>query len=233
MLTQFSISVLNDWADREPDAAAGKRRPIALGRLAPTAAVWLSIIFALASMAGAVVFGWLALLVLLLGLAAGWAYDLALKASPFGFLAFAVGFPLLVLWTSLAAGWPLRMPLLLLLGGVPLAVAIHLADTIPDRMHDASAGLRTLPVLIGDPAAETLSGMLLLVGIGVTYFALWRLGRFNPGLLSLLLLAALYGVNVLNRSSRSPNMTRQLAKWTLIADAALTGLVLTLIVADG
>jgi 4-hydroxybenzoate polyprenyltransferase len=231
LMTQISISALNDWADRDRDAQAQRRRPVALGRISSPAALVVAIVFAIASLAAAMAFGGWPVLLVATGLAAGWSYDLVLKPTPFSVLPFAIGFPLLALWVAVAADRPLRAPLVLLLGGVPLAVAIHLADAIPDRGIDARAGLRTPAVALPYPMAEILAGSLLFAGIGVAYIGLWRSGHLGLPMLSPLSLGIVYLLLSLGRSFRYPELARRLAKWSLIADAVLVGVVLALIAA--
>src|SRR5258708_37953945 len=107
-------------------------------------------------------FGTVALLLVGVGLACGWAYDLRLKGTPLSFLPFAIAFPLMPFWIGLVAGRPAGSLGVLFLGGSPLAIAIHLADAIPDRDRDRAAGLRTLAVRLGSPGAEMVAAGLLL-----------------------------------------------------------------------
>ena len=230
-MTQLSISALNDWADRESDALGERRRPVALGRVSSRAALIVAVIFAIASLAAAVAFGWSSVLLVAAGLAAGWSYDLFLKPTPFSVVPFAIGFPLLAVWVSVAADRPLRAPLVLFLGGVPLAVAIHLADAIPDREIDARAGVRTPAVVLPYPVAEIVAGVLLFAGIGVAYIGLWQAGHLGLPMLSPLSLGIIYLLLSLRRSSPFPGLASRLAKWSLIADATLVGVVLALIAA--
>jgi 4-hydroxybenzoate polyprenyltransferase len=231
LLTQLSISVLNDWADRKRDALAGRRRPVALGRISPPAAFGLAIVLAVASLAAAYALGWRSFLLVILGLAAGWSYDLFLKPTPFSIVPFAIGFPVLALWAAVAVDRPLRDAPVLFLGGVPLAIAIHLADAIPDREADAMAGLRTPAVVLPYPIAEIGAASLFLVAVGVVYVALWQTGRLDWPMLSPLALVLLYLSLSLGRSYRLPQLARQTAKWSLICGAALLGLLLALIAA--
>lgn len=233
LMAQFSISVLNDWADRDADAAAGKQRPIALGVISPATGLWLAAIFASTAIAGALVLGALPTLILVVQLVAGWAYDLLLKPTPFSFLPFAIAFPLLVFWVAAAADQPVHLAPLILAAGVPLAIAIHIADGAPDRTVDSSAHLRTLTVFLGRPAAEIVAAVLLLVASAVAWLALLSVGCFTPSVLILALFPALYLASELNRSSANPVWTPQLAKWTLVAGASLTGLAVTLAASHG
>ncbi|MDQ6709799.1 MAG: UbiA family prenyltransferase [Candidatus Dormibacteraeota bacterium] len=163
LMTQLSISVMNEWADRERDALVHRRRPVALGRVSPRFALILAIVLGFAAIPGALAFGAPSLMVVLLGLGIGWVYDLILKPTPLSFLAFAAAFPLLAVWIGIVSGHPVPIFLCFLAGG-PLAVSIHLADSLPDEAADIGAGLPTLAVSLGHTAAVRVMQAMLLLG---------------------------------------------------------------------
>lgn len=164
LMTQLSISTLNDWADRHRDSAAGRAKPLVIGHLPPAIALSLAIVFALCVLPGLLAFGLIAGLVLLIGFGAGWAYDLWLSATPLSFLPFAIAFPLLPTWVGLVAGRPLTSFAWLIAAGALLAVAIHLGDSLPDIASDAVAGSRNLAVTLGPERTVGTIIALLLVG---------------------------------------------------------------------
>ena len=233
LMAQFSIGILNDWADRFSDARAGRKRPVAIGRIAPGIALGLAVALGLVAIAGAASFGLKSFVLVLVGLGAGWAYDVFLKPTVLSFVPFAIAFPVLVVWVAEVAGRPLPMGWLIPLGGVPLAIAIHLADAIPDRRYDADAGLRTLPVVLGFPRTELIAGALLMIGVATMFWGIWRIGLSPWPLLSSLVLVALYFLNALSRTSRDPALATQTAKFCLIGDAAICGVMLTLAASHG
>jgi len=161
LLTQVSISALNDWADRAADSATGRWRPIAMGRITPGLALGIAVLAAAGALLGTLPFRLAAIVTLIGGLAAGWAYDLWLKPTRFSFLPFAMAFPLLVVWVALVAGRSVVEFAYLLAGGAVMAVGIHLADSLPDLELDRAAGLRSLAVRLGrDRTIETTLGCL-------------------------------------------------------------------------
>lgn len=164
LLAQFSISALNDWADRDRDALAGRRRPIPLGVVPPGAALAFAAACAALALVLALIagLGGIAILLLLVGLASGWLYDLVLKPTPLSFAPFAVAFPLLPIWVGVIAGRPAQLLGPLFMAGAPLATAIHLADATPDRETDRSAGIRTLAVALGGSGSERAAAGLLV-----------------------------------------------------------------------
>lgn len=148
-MTQLSIGALNDWADRRSDALARRPKPLVIGDASPTLALGLAILFALGVLPGAVMFGTTAALVLAVGLAAGWAYDLVLKPTPMSVVPFALAFPLLPSWVAVIAGFRLSQLSSLMVAGAFLAAAIHLGDSLPDLEMDARSGVRSLGVMLG------------------------------------------------------------------------------------
>src|SRR6266545_4230437 len=93
------------------------------------------------------------------GLACAWAYDLRLKGTVASVLPFAVALPLVPLFGYGAAGrfpaalwwaWPI---------GALAAVAVHLADSLPDVERDQAAGVRGLATRLGVRRAARLTAV--------------------------------------------------------------------------
>jgi 4-hydroxybenzoate polyprenyltransferase len=220
LLVQFSISALNEWADTDLDRLAHRSRPIPLGLVSRGTAVGVAVVGAVGAFVLCVVanLGPFALLLVGLGTACGWAYDLWLKATPLSFVPFAIAFPLMPFWIGALAGRPLTSLLILFLGGSPLATAIHLADAIPDRDRDRDAGLQTLAVTLGTPRAELVTAGLLLIG---TLVAIVTVILRGPGSLAALSLATVVASGVvIALSFRSNPSSALLGKWIVIAAAA-------------
>jgi 4-hydroxybenzoate polyprenyltransferase len=226
LLVQFSISALNEWADADLDRRAHRHRPIPLGLVSPGAALSVAVVCAVGAFLLCVLsnLGPFALLLVGIGTACGWAYDLWLKATPLSFVPFAIAFPLMPFWIGVLAGRPLTSLVILFLGGSPLATAIHLADAIPDRDRDRGAGLRTLAVALGKPRAEMAAAGLLLIGALVSIVLLIRRGQTSIAALSLVTVAA-SGV-VAGLSSRANPSSSLLGKWVVIAAAAVAAVPL-------
>jgi 4-hydroxybenzoate polyprenyltransferase len=93
--------------------------------------------------------GLLAGLVHLVCVAAGWAYDLGLKATAASWLPYAVAFGLLPGFVSLAApggDWPAPW---VLAAGALLGTGAHLLNALPDLDDDEATGVRGLPHRLG------------------------------------------------------------------------------------
>jgi 4-hydroxybenzoate polyprenyltransferase len=228
LLVQFSISALNEWADADLDRRAGRQRPIPLGLVSRGAALSVAVVCAVGAFLLCVIadLGPFALLLVGLGTTCGWAYDLWLKPTPLSFVPFAIAFPLMPFWIGVLAGRPLTSLLILFLGGSPLATAIHLADAIPDRDRDRAAGLRTLAVALGRPWAEMVAAGLLLVGTLVSIVLILRRGTTSTAGLSVIAILASLLVVGLSSSVSGNRSSPQLAKWVLIAAAALSAVPL-------
>jgi 4-hydroxybenzoate polyprenyltransferase len=225
LLVQFSISALNEWADADLDRQAGRPRPIPLGLTSPGTALTVAVLCAVAAFLLSTLahFGTVALLLVGIGLACGWAYDLRLKRTPLSFLPFAIAFPLMPFWIGLLAGRPASSLGVLFLAGSPLATAIHLADAIPDRDRDRAAGLRTLAVALGQPGAELVAVGMLLVGSLVSIVLTIRGGQTAITALPVVTVVAA-GI-VLGLSFRA-NLSPLIGKWIVIAAAAVVAVPL-------
>jgi 4-hydroxybenzoate polyprenyltransferase len=224
LLVQFSISALNEWADADLDRRAGRQRPIPLGVVSRGTALTVTVVCAVGAFLLSVLssLGPFALLLVGVGTACGWAYDLWLKATPLSFVPFAIAFPLIPFWIGVLAGRPPTGLLILFLGGSPLASAIHLADAIPDRDRDGEAGLETLAVALGKPRAERAAVGLLLIGALVSIVLLLRHGQ---PLIAALFVVGVVVVVVVGLSSRA-DPSSLLGKWIVIVAAAVAAVPL-------
>ena len=227
LLVQLSISALNEWADADLDRRAGRRRPIPLGLVSPMTALIVAVVAAVGAFLLCVLsqLGTIALLLVGVGTACGWAYDLWLKGTPLSFVPFAIAFPLLPVWIGVLAGRPLSSLAILFLGGSPLAAAIHLADAIPDRDRDQAAGLKTLAVWLGRPWAEMAAAGLLLIGTLVSIVLIIQRGTVPIAGVSVLAVAA-SGVVVGLSFLGSGNGATPLGKWVVIAAATVAAVPL-------
>jgi 4-hydroxybenzoate polyprenyltransferase len=166
LLAQFSIGALNDWADRDRDASGGRMRPIPMGLITPQVALGVAIACALLALVVSILAGdgAAASIILLIGIGAGWTYDLLMKPTRLSFVPFAIAFPLMLVWIQqiVVYGPPAW---LCFVAGIPLAIAIHLGDAIPDREIDARTGSPTLAVTLGSSAETVTAGLLLAASL--------------------------------------------------------------------
>lgn len=170
---QLAIAMLNDYCDRQLDAASKPGKPIPSGLVTSREAL----------LAGCLMIALMVLLLLplpplawvfsLLYLALGMAYNLGLKSTPLSGVVFALAMPLIPLYAFAGMGRSLPLLLWLVPLGLLLGVALNLANSLPDLEEDATNGARTLAVVLGVKRAFLacntllLLGALLVLGIGI------------------------------------------------------------------
>lgn len=179
--SQVVTGALNDWADRDRDAASGQDKPIPAGLVTPSAALGLAGAGAFVQVVASLPLG-----AAFVGLGAtatlgAVAYDLWLSRTPWSVLPYLVSFGILPLWVATGVGVPPER----VVGAVPLAAAFagaaHLANTLRDWEADAGSGSRSLAQVLGRGTSRMIaSGVSLAVGIGVGV-ALLAGGRVTPG----------------------------------------------------
>jgi 4-hydroxybenzoate polyprenyltransferase len=165
---QYAAGALNDAIDVERDVDAGRaaEKPIPSGAISRRAVVRLAVASGAASLCFGLALGPATFGLAVVALACAWGYDLWLKGTAFSVLPFAVAVPLVPLFGYGAAGrfppvlwwaWPI---------GALAAVAVHLADSLPDVESDRAAGVNGLVPRIGVRAAAALVvGAYLVAGV--------------------------------------------------------------------
>lgn len=176
---QLSIGWGNDLLDRHRDRAVGRTdKPLATGELtAPVARAAVALALA-ATLALSLATGLLAGLVHLVGVAAGWAYDLGAKATAWSWLPYAVAFGALPAFVVLAGPEPATTPWWLPVGGALLGVGAHLLNALPDLDDDLATGVRGLPHRLGArraavAAVTALLAATVVVALGAAGAAPW------------------------------------------------------------
>lgn len=166
--SQVMTGALNDWADRDRDRVARRRKPIVEGQVTPRAAVALAAAGGALQLAASAPLGALALLIGVAASASAIAYNLWLSRTPLSVLPYLVSFGLLPLWIAAGMDVPLsRVAAAPVLVG-PFAAAAHLANTLRDFETDQRTGSRNLAQVLGRRRAFSISfGMAMAVGIGV------------------------------------------------------------------
>lgn len=190
---QLSIGWSNDMIDAARDRAVGRTdKPVATGTvpqsvIAAAASTALVATIVLSSLLGPA-----AAAALLIGVAAGWAYNLGLKATAWSGATYLLAFgalPIAPYVASPGQPWP---PWWVPVVGALLGFAAHFANVLPDLQADAQTGVRGLPhrlgprtgvivmavalatasVVLGVAPATTSSGFALAVpAIGITLAA--------------------------------------------------------------
>lgn len=219
---QASIGALNDLLDVDADRVAKPSKPLASGSVSPglaRAVVIGGLItgLGLASVSGPVVAG-----IALAGVGAGYLYDVRLKDSAWGPVAFAVGVPLLPVFAWFGAAGTLPDPFLALvpaaaLGGFALAIANALADEADDRL----TGVATAATRLGSATAWRLHVVLLVAMVVVALVALAWIGGHGPGQWLVAAGCALIAVGAI--ASRPPRARGRPHGWEI--EAAGVGLL--------
>ena len=171
---QFSIGTFNDLIDAPADAIAGRSKPLVGGRVAPRLALGLGVLCGLAGLALAGLAGLASCLVACAGYGIGLAYDLRLKASPWSWLPYAAGIPLLPVFAWVGATGNLPGPILVLAGlGVLGGTSLAIANSLADAERDATSRTRTVATALGHARAIRLGALLsLVVGVVATTSAI-------------------------------------------------------------
>lgn len=198
---QLSIGWCNDVVDAARDRTVGRGdKPLATGELSLTVAraacgVALAVTVVLSLACGLV-----AGLVHLACVAAGWAYDLGVKATAWSWVPYAVAFGGLPVFVALAGTGP--PPATVPVAGALLGVGAHLLNVLPDLADDEATGVRGIGHRLGPRrapvvAVAALVGATLVLALGTPGIpGGWRAGA----VLAVLVLA----VAALRSEGRTP-----------------------------
>ncbi len=156
LASQIAIASLNDYCDRQLDAATKPWKPIPAGRVSARVALAVAMSAAPIALLCALPLGAVALAAAVVGTAGGVAYDLRFKGTVWSVVPFVIAFPTLPIW-AWAAVAPFEPRLLeSYLLGAPLVTGLHLADTWPDLEADRAQGVRGLAHRLGPHRARRL-----------------------------------------------------------------------------
>lgn len=170
---QSAIGSANDLRDVTRDALAGRAKPIPTGQVGPRLAFAIAVAGVAIGLALSVLLGPWLLLTAALGLAAGLAYDLALKGTPLSWLPFVVGVPLLVLFAWFGARTCLPPELFVLVGLAALAGAsLALTNALADLEHDTAAGVGSVATWLGPQIAWRLAALTSVAGLAAVVVSL-------------------------------------------------------------
>lgn len=158
---QLSIGWSNDRIDSRRDAATGRRdKPAALGAVSLRVLDVACLVAVAATVGFSFSLGWQPAIPALLGTAAGWAYNLGLKATVWSGLMYVICFGGLPAIAYLALpGNPLP-PWWAVTAGALLGLGAHFANVLPDLLEDDATGVRGLPHRLGSRACVLLMPLL-------------------------------------------------------------------------
>lgn len=163
---QLTIGWSNDLLDRGRDIATGRHdKPLATGEVSVAAVRTACAVALAACVVLSLACGLLAGLVHLGCVAAGWAYNLGLKAGVWSWLPYATTFGGLTAFVALADGvappwwWPA--------GAALLGVGAHLLNVLPDLDDDAATGVHGLPHRLGPRRIAPVAAAVLVTATAV------------------------------------------------------------------
>lgn len=167
---QVSIAMLNDYCDRKADALVKKTKPIPLGLVRPREALVAGLAMIVLMVLLLLPLNPLGLLVSLIYLALGQAYNFGLKSTPLSGVMFALAIPLIPVYAYVAQGRTLPMLFWLIPVGALLGIALNLANSLPDIEEDVEAGAHTLAVVLG--VRRSLLACPILIALSAIIIAL-------------------------------------------------------------
>ena len=222
---QLSIGWSNDRLDAVRDAVVGRTdKPAATGGLSPGLLSLAAGLSLAATAALSALLGVPAAAAALTLVAAGWAYNLGLKSTPFSGAAYLVGFAALGAVPYLARPahpWP---PWWAPVVGALLGLGAHFANVLPDLRADAATGVRGLPHRLGQRdgvlvMAGSLATAAIVLGVGAGRASALAWSAAGVGLAG----AAVVAV-VATRSPHSPHAFRITIVMAALDVALLVGL---------
>lgn len=168
---QLSIGWSNDWLDRHRDRAGHRLdKPVAQLAVAPPTVLAAAVGALVVCVATSFALGAAAAAAHLVGVAAGWSYNLVAKRTAFSIVPWMVAFgllPAVVTLTEPLGRWPAWW---IMAAGAGLGGGAHLANAIPDLEHDRATGVEGLPHRLGRRRALWLATVLVATGVAlVTY----------------------------------------------------------------
>ncbi|WP_043725496.1 UbiA family prenyltransferase [Kutzneria sp. 744] len=163
---QLSVGWLNDYLDRDRDAASGRAdKPIPNGEVGAKAVLVAYVVSGVAVVPLSFLSGLIPGLVHLVAVASAWSYNALLKGTVLSVLPYAVSFaggPAFVV-----LGVPATPPWWLLAAGALLGSGAHFANALPDLAQDLATGVRGLPHRLGPRGSWAATCVLLLAAAAV------------------------------------------------------------------
>lgn len=194
---QAAIGALNDIVDAPRDAGLKPGKPIPAGLVAPATARLVVVGGAALGIGLSLPSGPATVTVAILVLIIGGLYDLRFKGTPWSWLPFAIGIPLLPVYAWLGAAGPLPLAFAILVPAAALAgAALAIANALADVERDRTAGVRSVATGLGPRRAWAVHAALHAAVVGLALTGLAWLGDLGAGLIPVLGGAAVVAVGV-------------------------------------
>jgi 4-hydroxybenzoate polyprenyltransferase len=216
---QAAIGALNDIVDAPRDAGLKPGKPIPAGLVSPASARLVVLGGAALGIGLSLPSGPRAVAVAMAVLIVGGLYDLRFKGTPWSWLPFAVGIPLLPVFAWLGAAGRLPAAFAILVPAAGLAgAALAIANSLADVERDRASRVRSVATRLGQRRAWAVHALLHAAVVGLAAAGLVWLGASRPPLMGVvglsvggLLLAA--GLSL----SAGPDPRRRERGWELEA----------------
>src|SRR6266516_2938853 len=160
---QISIAMINDYCDRDLDAVSKPEKPIPRGLVSPHEALIAGLLMIVFMVLLLLPLNPLALIISLVYLTLGQAYNLGLKSTPLSGIVFALAMPLIPLYAFAGVGRTPPIIFWLVPAGFLLGIALNLANSLPDLEEDKAQGIKTLAVVLGVRRSFTASHLLIVL----------------------------------------------------------------------
>lgn len=215
---QASIGALNDVIDAPADAGRKPGKPIPSGLVAPAVARLIVVVTAATGVLLAAVSGPGLVVLAVLTLIVGYAYDIRAKGTALSWVPFAIGVPLLPVfaWFGATGGLPTSFAVLLPTA-VAAGAALAMANARADIERDMAAGQQSIAIRLGSDRAWWLSAVLLGLVLAVAIGSLWLRGAAAVTLVATLAAGGVIAVGLeLGRPAAAPADRRERA-WEIQA----------------
>src|SRR5437667_3851466 len=209
---QISIAMINDYCDRDLDAVSKPEKPVPRGLVSPHEALIAGLLMIVVMVLLLLPLNPLALIISLVYLTLGQAYNLGLKSTPLSGIVFALAMPLIPLYAFAGVGRVLPFLFWLVPVGFLLGVALNLANALEDLEEDQAFGARTLAVILGVRGSFFACHLLILAGAAlIALLMLLHLVPANPWIiLPILVLTCISaGGMILFFGAKKPASTRK------------------------
>jgi 4-hydroxybenzoate polyprenyltransferase len=148
-LIHASIGSMNDYCDIDLDRHTKPKKPLVRGDIQSGTALAISGVAAIAGLILSLRFGWAAETLALAVLASGMAYNFWAKGTVFSWVPYAVFIPAVPVLSFIVAGKFVPVVLLSFPLGALIALALNIANTLPDLEGDMRYGVQGLAHRLG------------------------------------------------------------------------------------
>ena len=202
---QAAIGALNDIVDAPRDAGLKPGKPIPAGLVSPLAARLVVVGGAALGIGLSLPSGPATAAVAVAVLVVGGLYDLRFKGTPWSWLPFAVGIPLLPVYAWLGAAGQVPLAFAILIPAATLAgAALAIANALADVERDQAAGVRSVATSLGPRRAWAVHAAIQAAVVGLAVAGVAWLGEIGPGLIPVAAgLAVVAGGVVVSASGRA------------------------------